>query len=144
MESKMNIFLDVNVIVDILDSAGYDNKLAKEVLRILRLAKRSIYVSPTTFAISFYIFSKRNKSRVNTKKILIEFFKHFKFTTENQEVMSQVFNSNFDDLEVALQFFSAKLSEVKVIITKNKKDFIDTPGIQVYHPEEFIRLYYKM
>lgn len=140
----MNIFLDANIIVDILDAASYDNRIAKEVLRILRLAKRPVYVSPTTFAISFYIFSKRNKSRVNTKKILIEFFKNFRFTTENQEVMNQVFDSGFNDLEDALQFFSAKSSLVKVIITKNKKDFINTPGIDVFHPEEFIRLYHKM
>ena len=139
----MYIFLDANILVDVLDKSGYESKVSIEVLRILRLSKKPILVSPTTFAIVSYIFVKRNKTKVNVNEMLKNFFKPFYFTTEYQEVMNNVLSSGFDDLEDALQFYSAIDAKAKMIITKNKKDFPNTKNIVVMHPKEFIELYYQ-
>src|SRR5882757_6700301 len=122
----MKIFLDANIIIDLLDATSYDNLLACEVMRLVRISKKPIYVSPTTFAITFYIFTKRNKTKGNVRKILIDFFSNFNFTTEDQKVMNEVLTSDFEDLEDSLQYYSAKAADIKVIITKNKKDFNET------------------
>ncbi len=139
----MKIFLDANIIVDILDETSYDNTLALEVLRLVRLSDTTIYISPTTFAITFYIFTKRNKTKSNVRKILVEFFREFNFTTESQSIMKQVLTSDFTDLEDALQYFSVKDAGIKVIITKNKKDFKETGTVKIFHPEEFVYSYYN-
>jgi predicted nucleic acid-binding protein len=139
----MKIFLDANIIVDLLDKPSFDHDLAKEVVRIIRLSKKPVYISPTTFAITWYLFSKRNKGNKNVRNILINFFKYFSFTTEDAEVMKKVLASNFVDLEDALQYFSAKQQGLQLIITKNKKDFIQSNEITVIHPTEFIELHYN-
>ena len=139
----MKIFLDANIIVDLLDKPSFDHDLAKEVVRIIRLSKKPVYISPTTFAITYYLFSKRNKGNKNVRNILINFFKYFSFTTEDADVMKKVLASNFVDLEDALQYFSAKQQGLQLIITKNKKDFIQSDDITVIHPTEFIELHYN-
>ena len=139
----MKIFLDANMIVDFLDKPNYDNNIAIEVLRILKENKSNIFVSPTTFAITFYLFSKRNKNLKNVNATLKEFFRQFTFTTEDNIVMKKVFASSFSDLEDALQYYSAKASGIDLIITKNKKDFINAQGIAILHPLEYIEMYYS-
>lgn len=139
----MKVFLDANIIVDFLDKPSYDNKSASEVLRIVRLIGRPVFISPTTFAIVYYIFTKRNKQVKNIKEILKDFFSEFEFTTENESVMEQVLSSDFDDLEDALQYYSAKFAGVELIITKNKKDFLNAKNLLVLHPLEFIEMHYS-
>ena len=64
--------------------------------------------------------------------------------TENvAAVMKKVMESGFTDLEDALQYFSAVQSRVQLIITKNKKDFLQTDGVRVIHPAEFIEFHYN-
>ena len=139
----MKIFLDANVIVDFLDKPSFDNNSATEVLRILKMKKSNIFVSPTTFAITFYLFSKKNKNLKNVNVALKEFFRQFTFTTEDNSVMEKVFSSTFVDLEDALQYYSAQSSGIDLIITKNKKDFINAKGIVILHPLEYIEMYYS-
>ena len=139
----MKIFLDANIIIDLLDKPNYEHELATEVVRIIRLIKQPIFISPTTFAIAYYIFSKRNKGKANVRIILLSFFKFFTFTSENAAVMKNVLSSNFIDLEDALQYYSALDSGVQLIITKNKKDFIQSKNIKVLHPSEFIEMHYN-
>jgi predicted nucleic acid-binding protein len=139
----MKIFLDANIIVDFLDKPNYDQGLAAEVIRLIRLSKKPVFISPTTFAITWYIFSKRNKGAKNVKAVLADFFSYFSFTTEDAAVMKKVLASGFTDLEDALQYFSAVQSGIQLIITKNKKDFIQAPGLKVVHPAEFIEFHYN-
>ena len=139
----MKVFLDANIIVDFLDKPSYDNKSASEVLRIVRLIGRPVFISPTTFAIVYYIFTKRNRQVKNIKEILKDFFSEFEFTTENESVMEQVLSSDFDDLEDALQYYSAKFAGIELIITKNKKDFLNAKNLLVLHPLEFIEMHYS-
>ena len=139
----MKIFLDDNIIVDFLDKPNYDQAIAAEVMRLIRIAKKPVFVSPTTFAITWYIFSKRNKTTKNVKAVLTGFFEYFSFTSEDAMVMKKVIASDFADLEDALQYYSAVHSGVQLIITKNKKDFIQTGSVKVIHPAEFIDLHYN-
>ena len=73
----------------------------------------------------------------------MEFFSQFTFTTEDNIVLKKVFASSFEDLEDALQYYSAKASDIDLIITKNKKDFINAQGIAILHPLEYIEMYYS-
>ena len=47
-------------------------------------------------------------------------------------------SSDFEDLEDAVQYFSSKLENIDVIVTRNKKDF-KLSEIKVLTPTEFIR-----
>lgn len=45
--------------------------------------------------------------------------------------------SGFDDLEDAMQYYSAISSKVDVVLTRNKKDFVEA-NVPVMTPDEFL------
>mgnify|MGYP003421301199 CR=1 FL=1 len=59
----------------------------------------------------------------------------------NKEVVIEALNSKFKDFEDALQNFAAvNHGEVKIIITRNIKDF-QKSGLAVLTPEMYVRKY---
>ena len=57
-------------------------------------------------------------------------------TPVNERIIDQALVSDFDDLEDAMQYFSAISAKVDVVLTRNKKDFIEI-SVPVMTPDEF-------
>ncbi|MGN6602022.1 MAG: type II toxin-antitoxin system VapC family toxin [Ginsengibacter sp.] len=134
---RRKIFFDANVLIDLINAANGLNKQTIFLFSQLEKEKKVFYCSPTSFSITYYFLGKiiKNKKLLNSK--IVDLFSNFVFTKENSEIMNDVMNSQFKDLEDALQYFSALDSDVDFIITKNFYDF-DKPSIPVYHPLHFI------
>lgn len=131
------IFLDANIIIDLVN---YGNKRhAESLLLFSELTKQQakMYVSPTSFAITYYFLGKAIKNPAKSNKVVIELFSHFIFTREDDVIMEKVLQSSFNDLEDALQYFSAIDAGAGIIISYNQHDFIN-PAIPVYHPLQYI------
>lgn len=137
-----NVFLDTNVIIDLLDRDSRFHLVAKEAVDICLKNFRKPLLSPVTFAITFYFLEKFYKDKRALKKLVTEIFADYKFTVCDETIMKSVFNSQFTDLEDALQYFSALKSNADVILTFNVHDFIQ-PKIPVIHPLEFISYYHE-
>ena len=58
-------------------------------------------------------------------------------TTIDTHVIDRTLQSDFSDLEDAMQYYSALASNAMVIITRNKKDFASS-NIPVQTPIEFL------
>ncbi|MGN6802403.1 MAG: type II toxin-antitoxin system VapC family toxin [Ginsengibacter sp.] len=134
---RRKIFFDANILIDLINA---DNGLNKQTIFLfsqLEKEKKVFYCSPTSFSITYYFLGKiiKNKKLLNSK--IVDLFSNFVFTKENSDIMRDVMNSEFKDLEDALQYFSALDSDVDFIITKNFYDF-DKSSIPVYHPLHFI------
>lgn len=136
------IFLDANVIIDLLDKSSAYHSEAKEALKIIRKFYKTAYISPTTFAIAYYIFGKGFNKKNRLNKIAREFFIAFNYTTENEKIMKSTLSSDFYDFEDALQYYSAKNLSVDLIITRNVHDYY-LSEIPVLFPSEFIDYYYN-
>ncbi len=136
------IFLDANVIIDLLDKSSIYHLESKELLRIIRKFYGKPYISPTTFAIAYYVFGKTLKQKKWLNKTVNEIFSNFHYTSEDQGIMDRVLSTKFSDYEDALQYFSASSSAVNLIITRNVHDY-HLSKIPVLLPAEFIELYYN-
>lgn len=134
---RRKIFFDANVLIDLINAANGLNKQTIFLFSQLEKEKKVFYCSPTSFSITYYFLGKiiKNKKLLNSK--IVDLFSNFVFTKENSDIMRDVMNSEFKDLEDALQYFSALDSDVDFIITKNFYDF-DKSSIPVYHPLHFI------
>ncbi len=97
-------------------------------------------ISPATLAILFYFASKKIKNKKLVIKQLEERMQLFEFTMEDAKTVAQSFNSGFDDLEDALQYFSALNSKADAIISYNTKDFTAS-SIPVYHPQTYLSFF---
>lgn len=135
-----NIFVDANVVIDWLNADSQDNDLCTQCIQTIIGLHKKPMVSTTSIAITFYIISKSYKQKNGVIEKLKNAFSFFNISTEDEEVARQALNSNFNDLEDAIQYYSALKSKADAIVTFNTFDFINTK-IPVMHPAEFLQLH---
>ncbi len=130
------VLLDTNIILDIALNRQPYIKNSNLVIRKLLVRKSSIYITATTVTDIYYILRKTigHQKALDFIKSLFTFLKIL--AIDAQIVMSAL-NSRLKDFEDAIQVEAAKMNNVDVIITRNKKDFINS-DIEVFTPEEFL------
>jgi predicted nucleic acid-binding protein len=116
------IFLDTNVILDLLgERVPFYDSIAK-VATLADQKKLTIIVSPLSFTTVNYVLNKYESSESVLNKL-----RKFKIICEvcevNEETIAKALNSNFKDYEDAVQYFTALQSNCSIIITRNGKDF---------------------
>lgn len=137
----MRLFLDTNVMLDLL---GRREPFFENAARIVSLAdkgKANIVVSALSYATTDYFLSKMlgvDKS--------IELLRKFKTISDivslDEIIIEKSLNSGFTDFEDSLQYFSAIQAECRYIITRNVKDFKNAE-IPVLTPDDFLAVYKK-
>ena len=130
------IFLDTNVILDLLAERNpfYDS-IAK--LATLADTKKIILVSsPISFTTIEYVLNKYESSESVLSK-LRKFKIICKVCEVNEETVEKGLNSDFNDFEDAIQYFSAIQSSCSIIITRNGKDFKNST-ITIMTAEEYL------
>ena len=58
-------------------------------------------------------------------------------TAVDKQIVDKALVSDFDDLEDAMQYYSAVSAKVDIVLTRNKKDFVEA-NVPVMTPDEFL------
>jgi len=134
---KQRLFLDTNVILDLL---GEREPFYDAVAKILTLADRDkidLVVSALSYSTVFYVLSKFEEKRA--VKMKLGKFKVIADTSDlTDKIIEKGLTSNFTDFEDALQYHSALAEECNIIITRNAKDFKKSE-LPVFTPLEFLK-----
>ena len=129
------IFVDANVLVDLLtERRGF-----YDVFKLCKERKITPYISSVSIAIINYLLLKI----YNEKKAREELEKIYRLTEIlpfHKRIISLAHYSNFKDLEDGFQYFTAKESNINVIITRNQKDF-QVNDISIITPKQFIEMF---
>lgn len=131
-----NIFLDTNVILDLLAKRDpfYDS-----IARVATLAdekKIRLVSSPISFTTIEYVLRKYEPSESVLNKL--RKFKIICHVCEiNEETIEKALNSGFAGFEDSIQYFSAIQSSCSIIITRNGKDFKNS-SIPIMTAEEYL------
>ncbi len=134
------IFLDANVVIDLLDASSRDHSTAVASLRIIRQHFGKPAVSPITFIIVNFILGKFAKNKQWHKKQMQLTFLAFEITAIQPAFIPRIFETHFTDLEDGLQYQCALQAKARIILTKDIKDFFDSK-IPVVHPNDFVNRY---
>lgn len=131
-----NIFLDTNIIIDLLLRPDY-----KQVVQLcLSQGKRhscKFVISSLTVANFAYIARKLAKETLYIHlKIILELFD---VSPTYREQISRAIAMEANDFEDALQYQAAIDCKCDCIISRNVKDFVFS-SIPVYTPEKFLEL----
>jgi hypothetical protein len=97
------------------------------------------FINLISLANIHYISSKvvRKEQSISNIKTLLSFIN---ITTANTEIDKKALHSSFNDIDGALQYFSATtIDNVSAIITRDINDFKQSE-IPVYTPSEFLKL----
>ena len=128
------VFLDTNIVADLfLKREPFCENSLK--LFALGFHKRiTLYVSSLSYATLAYLCRKMKKEE---RILLFEKLRNLTETTAvDKQIVDKALVSAFDDLEDAMQYYSAVSAKVDIVLTRNKKDFVEA-NVPVMTPDEF-------
>ena len=132
-----NIFVDTDVIFDLLAKREPFYEYSAQLFTLADKQELTICVSSLCFGNLNYILS-RQKSVSEARKILSRFKVLVNVLAVDDKVIELALNSNFRDFEDAIQYYCAIENGIKVLVTRNLKDFKHA-RIPVLTAEEFVK-----
>lgn len=128
------VFLDTNIVADLFLKR---EPFCQNSLKLFTLGfhkKITLYVSSLSYATLAYLCRKMKKEE---RVLLFEKLRSLTVTTTvDRQTVDMALVSGFDDLEDAMQYYSAISSKVDVVLTRHKKDFVEA-NVPVMTPDEF-------
>ncbi|MES2331379.1 MAG: PIN domain-containing protein [Bacteroidota bacterium] len=133
----MKIFIDANILVSVLNK---EYPLFTQCARVLSLAENKsfdLYTSPICFAIAFYFASKKSGEVLAKKKMAI-LAGQLKIAENRQgDVLAAANHKKILDFEDGLEYYAAKHSGCRFIVTEDVADF-HFSDIEVVNSETFL------
>lgn len=133
---KDKLFLDTNVVVDLLGEREPFYDSAAKIATIADKGEIQLIVSALTYSTVYYLLS-----RFEDKELAKEKIRKFKVIADTSDLTGKIIDkglaSKFTDFEDALQYYCAVKMECNILITRNGKDFKES-DIPVLTPDEYL------
>ena len=129
-------FVDTDVILDLLSQRVPHFHFSAVLFSLAEMGKFELYTSPTVMVNTFYILRK-NLGNENAKNTLRKLRIILHVIDSSEKVLDLALNSNFNDFEDAIQYYTALDADIQTIITRNLKDY-KTADILVQTSEMFL------
>jgi len=121
--AKLNLFIDTNIIIDLLADRKPFSNAAYEVFHTANLKKWNLYTSSNSILTSYYIIEKHLSSN-KAKRALNTILKRIQIQDLSKGDLQSALKSKIEDLEDASQDECAnKIGKIDFIITRDKKGF---------------------
>jgi predicted nucleic acid-binding protein len=132
---KNRVYLDTNIVADILDSSRTSHKKSLALLKKLILQNYEICISEDMLSTLFYISKDKETTLEFFQNVVFVDWKVFSFGERIIKEGVKLALTEKVDLEDLLQCLCAKENECDIIITNDKR-FCDC-GVQIMSVEEF-------
>lgn len=133
------LFVDCDVALDFILRREPFYESAAEIFLLFQNKEYEGFLSSLTFSHIHY-FLKKTLPQSLVIQALKKLRRIIKTSAVDSKVIDKSLESNFNDFEDAIQYYSALDSQVDFIITRNSKDYKHSKLI-VYNPEEFLKKY---
>lgn len=138
MMQKHSVFLDSDIILDVLAMRSPHYGDSAKIMSLVEKKNIAGFSSPLVFANLHYLLRK-----LKSKEYALQSLRKLRILMGvlpmDQSHIDHALNSDFDDFEDALQYFSAKSRKMDFIITRNKKDYRNS-SISVCTPTEYLAI----
>ena len=132
------VFIDTNVLLDLIMKRRGFYQDAKRLFDHCEQRNIKIYTSAISIATINYLLLKSYRKEV-VKRLLEVIYDITEILPFYKEIIFKAHFSKFKDLEDGFQYFTAKENNIKVIITRNQKDF-EVDDLSVVTPKQFLAL----
>ena len=134
----MNIFIDTNILLDVLRAREPFLKNSLDIWSLVEREKVGGYISAISFNNTYYVLRAAvgNGKAYEAMRIIRD---TFRIVALDERIMNKAIDADFKDFEDAIQFFSAIHANVNYIVTRNVKDFLRN-DIPVLTPEAFLSI----
>lgn len=138
----MKVFLDTNIVIDFYDKRGEFYYPAAIIFDLAQKNKITLFVSAITFVNAFFLLRK-SYSREELYKSMRELSTLCQITKVDSTIIRKCLKEERKDFEDGVQYESALIKKVDVVLTRNKKDFQDFAN-NVQTPSEFLDTFFAM
>ncbi|OOG70522.1 PIN domain-containing protein [Algoriphagus sp. A40] len=133
----VKIFLDTNVVIDLLGKRQPFFEDAKKFLILAQNGLARLFIAECSLGNLFYLAFEVYKIP-QLEFSMHEFISICEIASSGKKVISQSLNSEFKDKEDGLQYYTALDNKMDFLITRDKKDFKYGYGkMPVLSPVEF-------
>lgn len=136
----MKIFVDSDIILDLLAKREPHFQHAAKLFTLIDQQKIKAYTSPLIFANLHYLLKKLT-SNASALKSLRKLKTLINILHVDERVIEQSLNSDFNDFEDAIQYFTAVNNGIKIILTRNKVDYKKSK-ITISTADEFLKSWF--
>jgi predicted nucleic acid-binding protein len=131
------VFIDSDIILDLLCKREPFYTFAAEVFTLGDTKQIELVTTSVVFANVFYILRKllgidKAKELLRKLRIIIS------VVSVDEKVVDLALNSKFADFEDGLQYFTARENGIKIILTRNVKDYKEKE-LLIQTPEEYLK-----
>jgi predicted nucleic acid-binding protein len=134
-----HIFMDTNVVIDILVDRQPFSLHAATLFDLTVKGKIKIYISAVSYNNIYYII-RQSLSNAATIKLLKELTEMTEIADVTKAIIQQSLKTDFKDYEDAIQYYCAlSIPKIDFIVTRDTKDFKNST-LPVLTPEEAIAL----
>jgi predicted nucleic acid-binding protein len=135
---KKKVFVDTDIIYDLLAKRDPFYSAAARLFTLADEGKVQIFISALSLANIHYLVSKQ-QSESQAKQILRKFKVLVHITPLTEKIIDLALNSEFEDFEDAIQYFSTLQNDIEILLTRNLKDY-KKAQISVLTAQDFINL----
>lgn len=135
----IKLFIDSDIILDLLAEREPHYVHAARLFSLIDQNKITGYTSPLIFANLHYLL-KKHTTNLLALKSLRKLKTLISILPIDERVIEQSLNSEFNDFEDAIQYFTAVNNGITQIITRNKTDY-KRSKIDVLTAEEFLKTF---
>jgi predicted nucleic acid-binding protein len=134
------IYFDVNVILDYTLQRSNFNEIEKIFNNIENGLQRGYITSATIHTVSYFL-SKEYEQK-NVKKILLGILSTITVIDAPQEILNNALQANFNDIEDALQVYTALHYKMDFFLTSDKKLILENSKVlPIISVTEFVVAY---
>ena len=130
------ILIDLNIILDFLEDRDGGGKAGELFAKCYRREIKGYVCAHEITTLSYYL-RKLHKNRIENMKIISRILKIFDIIEINKTCLEKAILSNIADFEDAVIVESAKAKRIGCIVTRNIRDFKNSP-IPAMLPEEYL------
>lgn len=134
----MTVFLDSNIILDILLKNADFYEESKKVLELSDSKPIDFYVSAASITDIFYILNKRLNNKEETKRHLQDLLEIVSVSGIDEACIKNALNSSWKDFEDAVQHESSIQIGADYLVTRNTDDF-KSSMVRIISPSEFLK-----
>jgi predicted nucleic acid-binding protein len=136
----IKVFVDSDIILDLLAQREPYFEYAAKLFTLIDQKKIKAYTSPIIFANLHYLIKKLT-SNTAALKSLRKLKTLMNILPVDERIIEQALNSEFNNFEDAIQYFTAINSGINHLLTRNKVDYKKSK-IAISTSEEFLKTWY--
>ncbi len=131
------LFLDTNILIDLLADRKPYSKFARELLMLAEQKKIKLYTSSHALATTYYILNKYGDDK-SLRSALMHLMDIVTLMPIDSGMVKKGLQSEHKDFEDALQMFCAySIENLFAIVTRNIKDF-KSSAVKAYSPDSIL------